>query len=106
VIIKMIAKLWCNGIRLSTHVFNTEADVDAALAAIRGELASPAIEPASPASAPSRIAGEYDRHQLTDLSASRSSDKHSWSDPAVEERTRHATSRPPVGSLEAPRRGS
>jgi selenocysteine lyase/cysteine desulfurase len=38
VIIKMIEKRWFNGIRLSPHVFNTEADVDAALLAIRSEL--------------------------------------------------------------------
>jgi selenocysteine lyase/cysteine desulfurase len=35
----MIEKRWFNGIRLSAHVFNTEADVDAALRAIRTELA-------------------------------------------------------------------
>jgi selenocysteine lyase/cysteine desulfurase len=39
VIVKMIEKQWFNGIRLSPHVFNTEADVDAALRAIRRELA-------------------------------------------------------------------
>jgi isopenicillin-N epimerase len=38
VIVKMIEKRWFNGIRLSPHVFNTEADVDAALRAIRTEL--------------------------------------------------------------------
>jgi hypothetical protein len=32
-------KRWFNGIRLSPHIFNTEADVDAALRAIRTELA-------------------------------------------------------------------
>ena len=39
VIVKMVEKQWFNGIRLSAHVFNTEADVDAALAALRIELA-------------------------------------------------------------------
>jgi selenocysteine lyase/cysteine desulfurase len=39
VIVKMIEKQWFNGIRLSPHVFNTEADVDTALRAIRTELA-------------------------------------------------------------------
>jgi selenocysteine lyase/cysteine desulfurase len=39
VIVKMIEKQWFNGIRLSPHVFNTEADVDTALWAIRTELA-------------------------------------------------------------------
>ncbi len=39
VIVKMVEKQWFNGIRLSPHVFNTEADVDAALAALRTELA-------------------------------------------------------------------
>lgn len=39
VIVKMVEKQWFNGIRLSPHVFNTEADVDAAVAALRTELA-------------------------------------------------------------------
>jgi selenocysteine lyase/cysteine desulfurase len=39
VVVKMVEKRWFNGIRLSAHVFNTEADVDAALAALRKELA-------------------------------------------------------------------
>jgi selenocysteine lyase/cysteine desulfurase len=39
VMVKMVEKQWFNGIRLSAHVFNTEADVDAALAALRVELA-------------------------------------------------------------------
>ena len=39
VIVKMVEKQWFNGIRLSPHIFNTEADVDAALAALRTELA-------------------------------------------------------------------
>jgi selenocysteine lyase/cysteine desulfurase len=38
VIVKMVEKRWFNGIRLSAHVFNTEADIDAALAALRIEL--------------------------------------------------------------------
>ena len=38
VMVKMVEKQWFNGIRLSPHIFNTEADVDAALAAIRTEL--------------------------------------------------------------------
>ena len=37
--VKMVEKQWFNGIRLSPHIFNTEADVDAALAALRTELA-------------------------------------------------------------------
>jgi selenocysteine lyase/cysteine desulfurase len=39
VMVKMVEKRWFNGIRLSAHVFNTEADIDAALAALRVELA-------------------------------------------------------------------
>ena len=39
VMVKMVEKQWFNGIRLSPHIFNTEADVDAALAALRTELA-------------------------------------------------------------------
>jgi selenocysteine lyase/cysteine desulfurase len=39
VMVKMVEKRRFNGIRLSAHVFNTEADVDAALAALRIELA-------------------------------------------------------------------
>jgi selenocysteine lyase/cysteine desulfurase len=39
VMVKMVEKQWFNGIRLSPHVFNTEADVDAALEALRVELA-------------------------------------------------------------------
>ncbi len=38
VVIKMVEKRWFNGIRLSPHVFNTDADIDKALLAIRGEL--------------------------------------------------------------------
>jgi selenocysteine lyase/cysteine desulfurase len=39
VVIKMVEKRWFNGIRLSPHVFTTEADIDAALRALRTELA-------------------------------------------------------------------
>lgn len=39
VIVKMAEKRWFNGIRLSPHIFNDEADVDRALHAIRLELA-------------------------------------------------------------------
>ena len=39
VIIKMVEKRWFNGIRLSPHVFTTEADIDAASRALRTELA-------------------------------------------------------------------
>jgi len=39
VMVKMVEKRWFNGIRLSAHVFNTEADVDKALEALRIELA-------------------------------------------------------------------
>ena len=38
VMVKMVEKRWFNGIRLSAHLFNTEADVDAGLAAVRAEL--------------------------------------------------------------------
>jgi selenocysteine lyase/cysteine desulfurase len=38
VMVKMVEKRWFNGIRISAHVFNTEADVDAALEALRIEL--------------------------------------------------------------------
>lgn len=38
VIVKMVEPTMFNGIRLSPHVFNTEADIDAALAALRTEL--------------------------------------------------------------------
>lgn len=37
-VVKMVEKRWFNGIRLSPHIFNTEADVDRALWAIRTEL--------------------------------------------------------------------
>lgn len=38
IVIKMVEKQWFNGIRLSPHVFNTEADIDMALRAIQSEL--------------------------------------------------------------------
>ena len=38
VVVKMSEKRWLNGIRLSPHIFNTEADIDRALSAIRTEL--------------------------------------------------------------------
>ena len=36
--VKMVPKRWMNGIRLSPHVFNTEAEVDKALEIFRAEL--------------------------------------------------------------------
>ena len=39
VILKQTEKRWFNGMRISPHVFNTEADIDAALKAIASELA-------------------------------------------------------------------
>lgn len=39
VVIKLAEKRWFNGIRLSPHVFNDEGQVDAALAALKTELA-------------------------------------------------------------------
>lgn len=38
VILKQTEKRWFNGMRISPHVFNTEADIDAALNAIAAEL--------------------------------------------------------------------
>lgn len=38
VILKQTEKRWFNGMRISPHVFNTEADIDAALHAIAAEL--------------------------------------------------------------------
>jgi selenocysteine lyase/cysteine desulfurase len=38
-ILKQTEKRWFNGMRISPHVFNTEADIDAALKAIAAELA-------------------------------------------------------------------
>jgi selenocysteine lyase/cysteine desulfurase len=37
-ILKQTEKRWFNGMRISPHVFNTEADIDAALKAIASEL--------------------------------------------------------------------
>ena len=39
VIVKVVPTNWFNGQRISTHLFNTEADVDALVAALRAELA-------------------------------------------------------------------
>jgi selenocysteine lyase/cysteine desulfurase len=38
VMVKVVPGQWLNGHRLSMHLFNTEADVDAAVAALRAEL--------------------------------------------------------------------
>jgi selenocysteine lyase/cysteine desulfurase len=38
IVIKMAEKRWFNGIRLSPHIFNSEAQVEAALAALKSEL--------------------------------------------------------------------
>ncbi len=37
-VLKQTEKRWFNGMRMSPHVFNTEADIDAALTAIAKEL--------------------------------------------------------------------
>jgi len=37
--LKVVPKNWLNGIRVSTHLFNTEQDVDALVAALKAELA-------------------------------------------------------------------
>jgi selenocysteine lyase/cysteine desulfurase len=39
IVIKVGEKRWFNGNRISPHIFNTEAEIDAALSAIRTELA-------------------------------------------------------------------
>jgi selenocysteine lyase/cysteine desulfurase len=39
IVLKQTEKRWFNGMRISPHVFNTEADIDAALKAIAAELA-------------------------------------------------------------------
>jgi selenocysteine lyase/cysteine desulfurase len=39
IVIKVAEKRWFNGIRISPHIFNTEIDIDAAIKAIRTELA-------------------------------------------------------------------
>jgi selenocysteine lyase/cysteine desulfurase len=36
--LKMVPKNWMNGIRVSTHLFNTEQDVDSLIAALKNEL--------------------------------------------------------------------
>jgi selenocysteine lyase/cysteine desulfurase len=38
IVIKMIEKQWFNGVRISPHVLNTEADIDAVLEALRAEV--------------------------------------------------------------------
>jgi selenocysteine lyase/cysteine desulfurase len=38
-VLKQAEKRWFNGMRISPHTFNTEADIDAALKAIAAELA-------------------------------------------------------------------
>lgn len=37
-VLKQTEKRWGNGMRISPHLFNTEADIDAALKAIGSEL--------------------------------------------------------------------
>jgi len=37
--LKMVPKEWLNGIRVSTHLFNTNAHADALIAALKTELA-------------------------------------------------------------------
>jgi len=37
--LKVVPKNWLNGNRVSIHLFNTEQDVDALVAALRAELA-------------------------------------------------------------------
>jgi selenocysteine lyase/cysteine desulfurase len=39
IVIKVAEKRWFNGNRISPHIFNTEKDIDAAIKAIRTELA-------------------------------------------------------------------
>jgi selenocysteine lyase/cysteine desulfurase len=39
VVVKVVPTNWFNGHRISTHLFNTESDVDALVAALRSELA-------------------------------------------------------------------
>jgi selenocysteine lyase/cysteine desulfurase len=36
--LKTVPKVWMNGIRVSTHLFNTEQDVDRLIAALKNEL--------------------------------------------------------------------
>jgi selenocysteine lyase/cysteine desulfurase len=40
IVVKMVEKRWFNGLRLSPHVFNTVADIDAVLGALQQELAA------------------------------------------------------------------
>jgi selenocysteine lyase/cysteine desulfurase len=37
--VKLVERQWFNGIRISPHIFNTEADIDRAIVALRAELA-------------------------------------------------------------------
>ena len=37
-VVKVVPKVWMNGIRVSTHVFNTEREVGILLRALRDEL--------------------------------------------------------------------
>jgi selenocysteine lyase/cysteine desulfurase len=39
IVVKVAEKRWFNGNRISPHIFNTEKDIDAAIKAIRTELA-------------------------------------------------------------------
>jgi selenocysteine lyase/cysteine desulfurase len=39
VVVKVVPDAWMNGQRISTHLFNTEQDVDALVAALKVELA-------------------------------------------------------------------
>jgi selenocysteine lyase/cysteine desulfurase len=36
--VKLVEKQWFNGIRISPHIFNTQADIDRAIQALRTEL--------------------------------------------------------------------
>jgi len=38
IMVKLVEKQWFNGIRISAHIFNTEADIDRAVQALRTEL--------------------------------------------------------------------
>ena len=38
IMVKLVEKQWFNGIRISPHIFNTEADIDRATQALRAEL--------------------------------------------------------------------
>ncbi|MGH7460580.1 MAG: aminotransferase class V-fold PLP-dependent enzyme, partial [Longimicrobiales bacterium] len=38
IMVKLVEKQWFNGIRISPHIFNTEADIDRAVQALRTEL--------------------------------------------------------------------